>query len=102
MEDKDKKTTNPIAEAAFLAMLAQAKCRETTAAEPRGATLHTEMLADFDHVSIPTTRYEELIRAETDRDVLLRAYHALTSYRLADVLEAVLGPKPEAGAPNAQ
>lgn len=51
-----------------------------------------ELCIDHEHVSIPTSRYEELIRAETERDVLLRAYQARLGYSFDYVLQAVLGP----------
>lgn len=61
-----------------------------------------ELQADIEHVSVPTTHYAELIRAETERIILLRAYHALPIYYMNSIIEAVFGSKPEAGVPDAQ
>lgn len=60
-----------------------------------------EVCIDHDHITIPISRYEELIRAETERDVILRAYQAFTGFRLSDAIEAVLGPRPTEVVPNA-
>lgn len=58
-----------------------------------------ELCIDHESVNIPVARYEELIRAETERDVLLRAYQANMGYSLDYVLQAVLGPlEPESSA----
>ncbi len=48
---------------------------------------------EHNHITIPISRYEELVRAEAERDVILRAYQAFTGYRLTDAVEAVLGPR---------
>lgn len=61
-----------------------------------------ELQADIEHASVPTARYEELIRAETERDILLHTYHGLPKYYMENVLKAVFGPRPEAGEPDAQ
>lgn len=60
-----------------------------------------EVCIDHNHITIPISRYEELIRAETERDVILRAYQAFTGSRLSDAIEAVLGPRPTEVVPNA-
>lgn len=53
------------------------------------------------HVTIPISRYEELVKAESERDVILRAYHAFSGSRLSDTIEAVLGPRPTEVTPHA-
>lgn len=45
-----------------------------------------------DFITIPTTRYEELICAEAELDVILRAHQNCDDFRLKDVLVAVFGP----------
>ena len=60
-----------------------------------------EVCIDHNHITIPISRYEELIRAETERDVILRAYQVFTGSRLSDAIEAVLGPRPTEVVPNA-
>ena len=54
-----------------------------------------ELVADFEHTSIPLVKLGELIQAETERDILRRAYMALDSFRMEDVMIAVFGPKPK-------
>lgn len=54
-----------------------------------------QVIIDNNFVSIPLTRYEELVRAETELDVMLRVYKAMTNYDVAAVLEAIFGPKLE-------
>lgn len=41
------------------------------------------------HISIPAARYEELIRAETERNVLEAIIESGQSYRADDVLNAI-------------
>ncbi len=55
-----------------------------------------QVIVDRNFVSVPVTRYDELIRAEAELDVVLRAYQSLESYHLEDVLQAIFGPKSEA------
>lgn len=55
-----------------------------------------QVIIDHNFVSVPITRYDELIRAEAELDVVLRAYQSLAGYHLEDVLQAIFGPKPEA------
>ncbi len=57
---------------------------------------NVQVIIDHNFVSVPITRYEELIRAETELDVVLRAYQSLESDHLEDVLQAIFGPKSEA------
>ncbi len=54
-----------------------------------------ELVADFEHTSVPLVKLEELIQAETERDILRRAYMALDSFRLEYVMIAIFGPKPK-------
>lgn len=95
--DEEKKAKDPIDEAiaksAFLAMLLNS--RPKCVAPENSTAVLTEALVDFDHVSIPTTRYEGLIRAETERDIALRAYQNVPSYNLMAALSFVFGPKEE-------
>ena len=70
--------------------------------EEGGPRHQAEIHIDTDHVCIPVTRFEELLHAEAELDVLLRAYQALDSYRLEDVMAAVFGPKPGGGEEGAQ
>lgn len=62
-----------------------------------GACGTVEILADEDHVSLPLSRYEELIHAEAELEIILRAYQNFDSYRLKDILVAVFGPLAEKG-----
>lgn len=48
-----------------------------------------------DIIGVPVDRYDELIRAELERDLLLRAYHNHDQYALQSGMELVFGPKPE-------
>lgn len=43
-------------------------------------------------VRIPLSRYDELIRAERERDVLLHAYESMDSFDLMHVMDAVFDP----------
>lgn len=43
-------------------------------------------------VRIPLSRYDELIRAERERDVLLHAYEGMDSFDLTHVMDAVFDP----------
>lgn len=43
-------------------------------------------------VRIPLSRYDELIRAERERDVLLHAYESMDSFGLMHVMDAVFDP----------
>lgn len=43
-------------------------------------------------VRIPLSRYDELIRAERERDVLLHAYESMDSFGLMYVMDAVFDP----------
>lgn len=58
--------------------------------------------SDARYISIPVRRYDALIRAENERDTLLRAYHAVESYRISLAMEVIFGKKPVAGEPDAE
>ena len=61
-----------------------------------------QLIIDNNFVHIPLTRYDELIKAEAELDVLLRAYHQSESYQLADIVAAVFGPKAKDGEEGAE
>ncbi len=54
-----------------------------------------QVVIDKDFISIPTTRYEELVRAEAELDTVLRAYQSLKICEVANVLQAVFGREEE-------
>ena len=62
-----------------------------------GMDLITELRIDTDKISIPIKRYEELIRAEVERDIAKHASHFLDKYRIDDFLALIwpLPAKPE-------
>ena len=100
MEDT-KKTKNTLAEAAaeaaFVNMLLGIKPSQPKPAEDSARVLHTEALVDFDHVSIPTVRFEDLVRAEEKLGIVFRAHQIMESYQLHAALDLVFGPKEEKG-----
>lgn len=52
-----------------------------------------ELCIDTEHVSVPLHRYEELVRSETELEILLRAYQQQSNYQLEYVLQAVFGSR---------
>ena len=57
-------------------------------------SLEPGVVCEFpDTVCIPRTRYDELIRAEMEREILFHAYQQMNHYDLEKVLEAVFNPK---------
>lgn len=45
-----------------------------------------------DTVCIPRTRYDELIRAEMEREVLFHAYQNMTAFSMEPVMDAIFNP----------
>jgi len=60
-----------------------------------------EFCIDRDHITIPVTRFEELLKAEISLDIIRNAYETSESYELPDKLALVFGPRPEKGDENA-
>lgn len=55
-----------------------------------------EILLDADFVSIPRSRYDELLKAETHLGVIAKFYHAEGyGYQLGDLLKVLVGPREE-------
>lgn len=46
-----------------------------------------------DTIRIPRTRYDELIRAEMEREILFHAYQLMDKYDVENVLDAIFNPK---------
>lgn len=108
MENKEKVQENKTCgkpdplEAIFTLGLLSALNDDVETAAKEAMRQQTEIRIDTDHVSIPVSRFEQLLRAEADSRVLLRAYQTLGMYRMEDVMASVFGPKPVDGAGNAQ
>lgn len=76
------------------------------------AELVADLCLDPGFILLPQDRYEELIRAETERDVLEAVARGDSKYSIDIVMEAILTarrrsiappkPEPEAGEPDAQ
>ncbi len=55
--------------------------------------LEPGMLCELpDTVCIPRTRYDELIRAEMEREVLFHAYQQMTAFSMEPVMDSVFNP----------
>ncbi len=52
-----------------------------------------EVIIDRDYISIPRSRYDELLRAEKERDIAINAVLEVPKYNLQTVLCPVLGLK---------
>ena len=50
-----------------------------------------EVIIDRDYISIPRSRYDELLRAEKERDIAITAVLEVPKYDLQTVLFPVLG-----------
>lgn len=48
---------------------------------------------DCDNVCIPRSRYEQLIRVEMEREILLHAYQQMGQFDLEHVMDAIFNPK---------
>ena len=46
-----------------------------------------------DTVHIPRSRYDELIRAEMEREVLFHAYQLMSAFSMGPVMDAIFNPK---------
>lgn len=46
-----------------------------------------------DTIRIPRTRYDELVRAEMEREILFHAYQTMDKYDIEHVLDAVFNAK---------
>lgn len=53
-------------------------------------TTEYEIRFDKESICLPLTRYEELIRAEVERDILTRSINALSGYQVKDVAAVIL------------
>lgn len=56
-----------------------------------------ELCIDRDHITIPVTRFEELLKAEISLGIVRNAYETSESYNLQDKLSLVFGPCPKKG-----
>lgn len=61
-----------------------------------------QFIADRYFVHISISRYEELVKAEAELDVLFRAYQQFDGYLLHKIMAAVFGPDSEENDLNAQ
>ena len=66
-----------------------------------GETL--ELCIDHDHITIPVSRFEELMKAEAKLEIVGQIYKTVESYNMKDTLAIVFGPlpSPEKGDDNA-
>lgn len=56
-------------------------------------TLEPGMICELpDTVCIPRIRYDELIRAEMEREVLFHAYQQMTAFSMEPVMDAIFNP----------
>lgn len=56
-------------------------------------TLEPGMICELpDTVCIPRTRYDELIRAEMEREVLFHAYQQMAVFSMEPVMDAIFNP----------
>lgn len=59
----------------------------------QGQTLEPGMICELpDTVCIPRTRYDKLIRAEMEREVLFHAYQQMTAFSMEPVMDAIFNP----------
>ncbi len=56
----------------------------------QGTSLFAELCTDHEHVIISTSRFEELLKAETRLDIVHRARQKTASYDLQHVLDLIL------------
>ena len=61
-------------------------------AEP-GVLLPMNELTCGDNVCIPRSRYDELIRAEMEREILFHAYQLMGAFSMEPVMDSVFNPK---------
>ncbi len=60
-----------------------------------------ELCIDHDHITIPVTRFQELVEAEIKLSIADRIYRTTESYSMKDRFELLFGPLPEKGDVNA-
>ncbi|MCF8017803.1 MAG: hypothetical protein K9L62_00260 [Vallitaleaceae bacterium] len=60
-----------------------------------------ELCIDTDHITIPVSRFEELVKAEIKLDIVRQVYETKESYSMKDSLLLIFGPLPEKGDDNA-
>jgi len=51
-----------------------------------------ELCIDHDHITIPVTRFEELIKTKVTLDLIEQLYKKAPSYNLQDYMSWVFGP----------
>ena len=57
-------------------------------------SLEPGVLCEFpDTICIPRTRYDELVRAEMEREILFHAYQTMDEFDIGYVLDAVFNSK---------
>lgn len=57
-------------------------------------SLEPGVLCEFpDTICIPRTRYDELVRAEMEREIMFHAYQMMDKYDIEHVLDAVFNSK---------
>ena len=54
-----------------------------------------EIVVDSKNITIPQERYEALLRAETERDIVRQTYQTQESYQYDYIFLALFGPKPQ-------
>lgn len=60
-----------------------------------------ELCIDTEHITIPVSRFQELVRAEIKLDIIRQVYETKESYSVKDNLSLIFGPLPEKGDDNA-
>lgn len=67
---------------------------EEQAQDQTGKREGVEVVIDNDYISVPRSRYDALLRAETQLIVISRFYGRNgASYQISDLLEALFGPR---------
>lgn len=67
---------------------------EKKAQEQIGRREGVEVVIDHDYISIPRSRYDDLLRAEAQLDMIFRFYGVKgAGYQISDLLEALFGPR---------
>ena len=54
-----------------------------------------ELCIDRDHITIPVTRFQELLKAEAELSFARKIYHKSDSYQVRDNLAILFGPREE-------
>lgn len=69
---------------------------EEQAQEQTGKRKDVEVIIDHDYISIPRSRYDELLRSEAQLDMISRFYGIKGSgYQMTDLMEALFSPREE-------